>query len=795
LAAAGIGPGDRIVLRAASSPEWVGLLLGAMLRGAVLVPLDVDAADEQLARIADEVEAKCVLRGDDELFALFRAPTADAGAPVAPVGPNEAALIYFTSGTTSRPRGVVLTHGNLMAQLERFRPWRGLVRLVPFRLMMIAPLSHIQGMVVGLCVPLWLGLGVIYTHSVHPAHLIRSLRGDRVTLLASVPRVLHSLGKALRQRPYGGRGATVDDKLRRASRRFLRRHYLFRAARHAFGYRFWVIFVGGAPLPREDEQLWRDTGCFVMQGYGLTETAAIVSVNSPLFSPLGSIGRPLRHQEVRLADDGEILVRGASVTPGYFQDPAANEQSFQDGFLRTGDLAFRDHRDRLFFRGRKKEVIVTGEGFNVYPEDVESRLNQAPGVIDSVVIGIDRQGHAEVHAVLLLQTGASEAEIVAGANRHLQPYQRIRSWTVWPAPDFPRTSLLKPRRDEISNTVAGRRRHSAGEHLPEPTLEEIRMTEDRGRRLDLLVRHLLCREGSGPSGQLGDTLSLVGDLGLSSLDVVELLARLEANVEISLDSATVATGTTVADVRELLRSDRGTPQPPRLPSGPPAWWSTRAGDGVRALVRPALAGAWATLAARIRVRWNAPPPAPPWVIAAAPHRHWLDVLAIHSALPRLLRSRLAFVTERDFHECFDPAPGTPAKVRLGFAAAYYLGLPAAFRFAVVPSFGSTREGLRAACRLVEQGYSPITFPKGFFFDPLDAARHDLGATRIAVECGVPILPVWIAGNEHLRMWPRRDRPEVTVHCGEALPVFPDLSLQRLAADVEAAFANLAATAL
>ncbi|MFY9821379.1 MAG: AMP-binding protein, partial [Thermoanaerobaculia bacterium] len=464
LADAEIPPGGHVVVWAASSPEWVGWLFGAALRGLVVVPVDADSSPAYARQIADRVDARLVLHGAGQdasgtgrpclpVDSLACLPAADPAALALSVQPDDPALIYFTSGTTAKPRGVVLTHRNLTSQLARFRPWRPLVRLFGFRLLTIAPLSHIQGMMLGVCIPLYVGLGVFYTHALHPAHLVRTLADNRVTLLATVPRVLHLLGKALCLGTVGndGRnGVTLGERLAAHPSHFQRCQLLFRAVHRALGYQFWVVFVGGSALPREDEELWNDAGCFVIQGYGLTETAAMISVNAPVLGRRGSIGRPLAHQEVRIAEDGEVLVRGPNVSPGYYDDPESNRQAYVDGFLRTGDLVRRDADNHLFFAGRKKEMLVTGEGFNVYPDDVEAVLVRQPGVRDAAVIAVEREGHAEIHAVLLLAPETDPAAAVRQANADLEPHQRIRGWSIWPEPDFPRTSLLKVRRAEVA---------------------------------------------------------------------------------------------------------------------------------------------------------------------------------------------------------------------------------------------------------------------------------------------------------------------------------------------------------
>jgi len=798
LASRGIGRGDRVLLWGPNCPEWVAVFLGAVLRGAVVVPVDDDASAELAARVCRRVEAGLAVVGPDRpgdgvggvavepLFGLHGHPEPeDPGALRLAVGADDPVLVYFTSGTTAAPRGVVLSHGNLTSQLARFSRWRRLVRRVPFRMMVLAPLSHVQGMVLGIGVPLAVGLSVLYTRSIHPGHLIRAIRDERLTLLSTVPRALHTLGAEIRRRPYAG--VPLGERISRTRVRFVRRHFTFRAARRLFGWRFWVIFVGGAPLPAEDELFWRRTGCLVVQGYGLTETTAVISVNRPLVGPVGSIGRALAHQEVRISEDGEILVRGPNVSPGYYGADGGDGERTPDGFLRTGDLGRFDGRRRLYFLGRKKDLIVTGEGFNVHPDDVEAALRRQPGVRDAVVCTAPREGHAEVHAVLLVAAGGEPAAAVAGANAALQPFQRVRSWSVWPEADLPRTNLLKARRAEVERRLPElRAAPGVGPGTARVSLQAVRAESDRERRLEMLVRLL----AEPVDGVAAPTLRLAGDLGLSSIDVVELLARLESQQQVALDDAQLPREATVADLRTLLAGVDGDLRP-RQPTRQVAWSRGALGELVRAVVRPAVLAAWRLLGAPTdrRCEDGAALPTGPAILAVAPHRSWLDVLAVCSALPPPARRRAAFVTDRGFGEFFDPPPGTPRRTRWLIAVAYYLLMPAAFRFAIVSRFGGTRAGLREVCGLLQGGRPVITFPKGFHWRPEDRRRHDPGPAMVARETGAPVVPVWIEG--YPRIAGRAGRPRVTVRFGRPIDADPATSAADLAARVEAAYERMA----
>ncbi len=223
----------------------------------------------------------------------------------------------------------------------------------------------------------------------------------------------------------------------------------------AFGWKFWALITGAAPLDPGVETFFRRLGFLIIQGYGLTETAPIVTVNHPFHTRAGTVGTPVGGVKVKLAEDGEVLVKGGNVSSGYYGQTAgtrASEDSKVDGWLPTGDIGEMDAEGRLSIRGRKKEMIVLPDGRKVFPEDVENVLRTIPAVRDCAVVGPD-----QVHAVMVVEVGADAEQIVARANAKLEDQQKIRAVTVWPAgEELPRTAGTgKLKRSEIAQRIAG----------------------------------------------------------------------------------------------------------------------------------------------------------------------------------------------------------------------------------------------------------------------------------------------------------------------------------------------------
>ena len=311
----------------------------------------------------------------------------------------------------------------------------------PIRFLNLLPLSHMFGQAMATFIPPMLPGVVVFMRGFTPNEILRQIRTRRISVLVSVPQILEILRDASIQMLSGT--APIAS---RSKGHWIRHWWRYRKVHRLFGWKFWSFIVGAAPLPADLEAFFSELGFLVIQGYGLTETAPIVTLNHPFHARQGSVGKPIGGVEVKIAPDGEILVRGDNVTSGYFERPEETARAFEDGWFHTGDIGELKASGELSILGRKKEMIVTPEGLNVFPEDVESVLKQQPGVRDAAVIGTDR-----VHAVLILEPATNAEEIVRRANARLADYQRIRSFSIWPHDEFPRTEGTgKLKRHEIA---------------------------------------------------------------------------------------------------------------------------------------------------------------------------------------------------------------------------------------------------------------------------------------------------------------------------------------------------------
>ncbi|MEO7158366.1 MAG: AMP-binding protein, partial [Vicinamibacterales bacterium] len=323
------------------------------------------------------------------------------------------------------------------------------------------------------------------------------------------------------------------------------RWWRYRKIHRLFGMKFWAFIVGAAPLGPALEDYWKRLGFVVIQGYGLTETAPIVTLNHPFKTNTGSVGTAIEGVEIQIADDGEILVRGENVTTGYYEapgtesreagggsrEPAAGRTLDADGWLHTGDIGEKDAQGRLFIRGRKKEMIVTPEGLNVFPDDVERALNAQKGVVESAVVGAD--GASErVHAVLVLESGGDPEAVVRGANAGLADHQRVRSFSLWTDGALPRTDgTRKLKRAAIKQWVTSGAAPAATGGGDDP-LQALLAKFAGSRQLD----------GGTP----------IEGLGLSSLERVELMVALEDQFQTRIDETKFSGAKTLDELRAVI---------------------------------------------------------------------------------------------------------------------------------------------------------------------------------------------------------------------------------------------------
>jgi long-chain acyl-CoA synthetase len=552
------------------------------------------------------------------------------------------------------------------------------------------------------------------------------------------------------------------------SKHFLRRWWIFRRIHRQLGLKFWAFISGGAALDRETEEFWRRLGFAVIQGYGLTETTSLISVNHPFKTGKGSIGKVMAGREVKLAPDGEILVRGSGVASGYWSAGELHAVASAEGWYHTGDIGELDSDGNLFFRGRKKEVIVTAAGMKVYPEDLEAALKQQAQLKDCVVVPLAVGENAEACAALILHNEADPALVVDRANQNLAEFQRIRRWFVWPNEDFPRTSTQKPRRAEIAET-AQKMISGDGQTAKEP---------------NSVLSELVARITKHSATDLPENARLDSDLNLSSLDRVELMSALEDRYQINLSESRFSAVNTVGDLSRLLK---GGPAP-RAVYHYPEWVQRWPITWIRflvhyALLRPAvLLLGWPRIEGRENLRGVAGP-----VLVVSNHIDDVDVGFILTALPARLRHKLATAAGGEALEALrTPSAQRNLFLRVFDRVEWFLGVSLLNLFPL-PREAGFRDSFAFAGESVDRGYSILVFPEGHHTTDGKLRPFRLGIGLLVNNLRIPVIPMRIEGLFEVKQAGKRiARPfKIMVKVGQAVRFAPGLDPNQIAAELQA----------
>jgi long-chain acyl-CoA synthetase len=836
LAHKGICPGDRVVLWAENSAEWIAAFHGCILRGVLAVPLDAFGSADFASRVASDIKPKLAvgdalllrqLRFDDSrpgferiAFEEWQAvlPAEEAG-PVAGLGADTPLQILFTSGTTGDPKGIVHTHGNVLASVgpiekaaQSYLRYEKFVH--PLRFLHTLPLSHVFGQTMGLWIPPIFRAEVHFESRLVAPRIIETIHRERISVLAAVPRVFALLKSHLEtSRPQLAEQLEASKGISA-----WKRWWRFRGVHHTFGFKFWALISGGGALPPAVEQFWNRLGLVVVQGYGMTETTALITLNHPFHVARGTIGKPLPGREVKIGPDGEVLVRGPMISTATWS--GGELRKHEDDWLATGDLVEREPTGELRFLGRKSEVIVTGSGVNIHPEDLEAEIEEQPGVTACAVVPMDTPSGPEPCAVLAMRGNADQAgAAIENANARLAEFQRVRRWMLWPEPDLPRTSTGKVRRKKVAEWLAETRRSANGSRLGAPSIDSA----------DWLLAMIVEITRETPPGG-GDKLRLAEDLHLDSLGRVQLAAAIEQKMGMPPESGLLEQVQTLGQLRRLLTGqedsavsghesstvsghDRSTVSGHDFSRADSAAQSARAlAPGQPSEVNPAdlvasetqvethqrpsrhyiyphwpwrrlvqwIRSAFIELVMRPLVWFLAKPRvvAPPAlnagvsepILIVANHITAYDGPLVQYALPGRLRRRIAIAMSGemldDFRHFRNPEQGPSYRRFFPFGPVLHFLVTAFFNVFPLPRLRDFQRSFAHAGEALDRGYHVLLFPEGGRSATGELARFRPGIGLLVKQSDTSVLPVAIRGvgalKQRRRGWFRSGAIELRV---------------------------------
>jgi long-chain acyl-CoA synthetase len=798
LTAQSIQAGDRVSILADNDARWCAVYLGAFRLGAVVVPLDTNYSPAQVATVLGASGARMVIVGtrlvptaEDALAALpiplvrMYADAADhrpsvddmlgaapaAGAlPPCPATPASPAVILFTSGTTADPKGVVLAHGNLLA--ERDSAFAVVDVSERDAVLGILPLFHSLAQVANLLLPFAVGARVVYLETLNTTDLLKALAERQITIFVCVPQffdLIHQRvttevkkGGWLRQRIYG---ALLSTNLTLRGVGLNIGPTVFAKVHHVLGKSMRLLITGGSKF---DPAIGRDLyglGFTILQAYGLTETTGAATINRPHEAHIDTVGRILPGNELRVlppegeAEDGEIAIRGPIVMQGYHNRPDATAAVMKDGWFLTGDLGRMDPDGRLTITGRKKEMIVLASGKNIYPEEIEAHYRKSAVIKELCVMGLTRPDEPtteRLYAVIVLDPDVLRARKITnagellrwemeGLSADLPAHKRVLGYEVWFEP-LPRTTTGKLRRFAIQKRVAEQSAAKAADAAAPVTAADQEWLDEAhvGQALALVTG----RAKAGSAIRPDANLEL--DLGLDSMERVELLTELEQRFGVKVPEAVSHEIFTVRQLVDAVRPSGGAQGAAQVDEA----WTTLLGElpadsdpvlgrllAPRPLMAPLLwmgARAVTRLIARVQVTGLEHLPAKGPYLICPNHQSYLDPFLLSGVLPYRIFEQMFEVGAAEYFR-------TPV---MAWIARQINLVPVDADASLVPAMKAGAFGLA-------HGRVLLLFPEGERSIDGGVKRFKKGAPILARHARVPRVPVAVKGV--FEIWPR-NRP-------------------------------------
>ncbi len=752
LAQNGVAPGDRVLIWGPNSSWWAIAWWGIILRGAIAVPVDFMSDLARTESIRSLTQVKLVLQS------RFKADRIVAGSslllenlqflledqkPISEIiaaVPEDIAQLIYTSGTTGNPKGVILTHKNLVANILQINQQVPIIN-AEFSFLSLLPLSHMFEQMGGFLTPLYRGATIIYMRTLKPSAIMAALGEEDIYVIMSVPRLMQLLKTSIEQE-------LAEKHLLSPFRRLIQlttglpqglKRILYFPVQRKFGRHFTVFVSGGAPLNPDLFKFWSSIGFIVLEGYGLTETSPVLCVNTMERQLAGSVGPPLPGVKLKL-EAKEVLVQGDNVFPGYYENEEASRDAFTaDGWFKTGDLGELDPDGWLIIKGREKELIVTGAGVNVYPDELEAVLNRIAGVKESCLIGLNRGDGEEVHAVLLLDgSGVKPEEIISQANKNLDTLHQITGFSIWSKPEFPKTTTLKIRKFAVKEQLA------KGQH------------KDAAKAGNDSLLNLLARITGTDAVQIREESLLVNDLGLTSIEQIELISFLEQEYRLDIEDSQIGQQTRVSDLRQIIAKREKHARHDHFRF----WTNNGFFRGLRmvwdTLLHDPLFRHFVTL--EVQGIENLEKLDEP-VFFVANHLSYLDHPAVMSALPSRLRYNCATAAWEEFF--FGDYHGVEQLLR---RLSYEYGT-VLFNLFPLPQSQGFSGSLAYMGRLADAGINIMIFPEGGH--SLDGAMQpfQLGLGIMVKELGLPVVPIKISGTDgvlpHEVKYPKQGKVTVT----------------------------------
>ena len=808
-------PGSRAAILADNHPRWVACYLGIIAAGHTVVPLDTAYHADQVEKVLKDSGASLIFTDVKHLAVTQKAVQSlpvkigltdpgglkkEAGEPrwvvdldaVFAAGPGSfkpvdaptdaVAGLLYTSGTTADPKGVMLTHGNLLGEANAVF---GVLSIGPDDAVLgILPMFHVLAQMANLMLPLVNGARVVYLETLNTTELLRGLQERGITAFAVVPQFFYLIHEKI-FKEVAKRGKIAQSALRAmmAMNRFLRKlginagKLFFGKIHDTFGKKMRFLITGGS---RFDPAIARDFAAFgidILNAYGLTETSAAAFLNPPGKVVIGSVGPPMPTVEGKISDPqpqedggpavGEILIRGPIVMKGYWNRPDATAEALKDGWLHTGDLGYFDGGGNLFITGRAKELIVLANGKNLYPEEIESYYLKSPYIKEICVMALEAKPgdptSERLYAVVVPNFEELKARKIVnakevirfdieGLSQKLASTKRIGAYEIWQE-DLPRTTTRKLKRFQIEKKVrANQGKGGGGDQDADIPSERPLTPEDQEwlEREDVQRALAVIKENASKAPEkLSPYDNLELDLGLDSMQRVELLSTLESALGSNVEESRLAEIYTVRDLVNAVLESVGKGGPARAHF---AGWSTVFAEPVTDpdvldLAKPRMFAHvfWFTVSRLFRLialelfdleyaGLEKLPKGGAYILSSN-HQSFVDPAVLAGILPWSVFRRLFAVGTSEI-----------------FGSGFMKILARWVRVVVVDPDANLLPAMRAGAFGLKQGRVLILYPEGERSIDGSPKIFKKGAAILSVHMQVPIVPIAIDG--FYEAWPR-----------------------------------------
>lgn len=741
----GLKKGDKIILWGYNSPSWGTVFLSAALRGVVIVPIDQMASVDFVQKIQFEVNAQVIFHSEykipptlgiknlvleylDSYIEKIQEPK------IFPPTVNEDDIleIVYTSGTTGNPKGVILTHKNLISNIVAIKKHVNISSDQTF--LSVLPLSHLFEQTPGFLTPMSSGCTIIYMKGLRPNLIFKTLAEVQVTNIILVPRLLQLFTDGILREVEAEHKTKFFKWFLNIQVRKSFKKVLFRRIHKKFGTSFRYFIVGGAPLPVELESFWNQIGFTVIQGYGLTECSPVLTANSLQKQILGSVGTPVSGVQLKIEIDGEIYAKGNNITQGYFLNKKETSQLFENGWMKTGDIGWINNEGYLILKGRKKDVIVTSSGINVYPNDIEEILLKNKDVKDVCVLGLPSKYGEQIHAEILLKNKTDIKNLITQTNKKLNESQQITSYGICTKDDFPRTTTMKIQKHFVLMDIQKRKK----------TLATSFTSQNQPK-----LYQVLAKISQVELSRVKPDSKLSLDLQMNSVNRIELVSILEQEFSVDINEEEITADTTVGMLEKMVR-ERSRFLEKNIFRRWLLWDSVR---GLRMVFNLLITDNQVRLFCKRTVIGkenlkNLKEPA----IFIANHVGYFDTPNILMSLPFHIRNRIAAAAWKEYFEI--PKHQIVKKLLYNF---YYQYASLFSNIYLFPKKKGFKKSLEYTGELLDKKWNILFFPEGEHSKSGELQPFRPGIGWIVKEMRVPIVPIKHSGLENIMAG---DKPQI-----------------------------------